>query len=78
MSDKKSATSEDQEVEELDGLALEEADQVLAALRELIKKVSSPVIKECLRSARADIVHLAASQDETDEDGIGEADLDAA
>ena len=40
-----------------------EAEEVIAALRELAKKVSSPVIKECLEVARFDIAYLTSGDD---------------
>jgi hypothetical protein len=40
-----------------------EAEGVIAALRELSKKVSSPVLKECLEVARFDIAYLASGDD---------------
>ena len=37
-----------------------EAEEVLAALRVLYQKVSSPVIRECLEAARSDIAYLTS------------------
>ncbi len=39
----------------------DEVGQVLSALRDLSQKVSSPMIRVCLESARDDIAHLAGS-----------------
>jgi len=41
----------------------EEVDEVLTALRQLRDRASSPVVRACLDVARADIVHLASSED---------------
>ncbi len=53
-------------------------ERVLEMLRELIPQVSSPVVQECLRSARCEIAFLTSSdagfpeEDEEDEDGPDE------
>jgi hypothetical protein len=41
-----------------------EVEQVLAALGELSQKVSSPLIRVCLESAREDIAHLTGTSAE--------------
>lgn len=46
----------------------DEVDEVLTALRLLLKKVSSPVIRVCLESARSDIVHLASVGEDLEPD----------
>jgi hypothetical protein len=39
----------------------DEVVAVLAALRELAQRVSSPMIRVCLETAQEDIVHLAGT-----------------
>jgi hypothetical protein len=41
----------------------DEVEEVLAALHELARKVSSPMIRVCLESARDDIAHLSGRGD---------------
>jgi hypothetical protein len=43
-----------------------EVEMVLAALRELAQKVSSPVIRACLESAHDDIIHLVGRGEDAD------------
>jgi hypothetical protein len=45
----------------------DEVKMVLAALRELAQKVSSPVIRACLESAHDDIVHLVGRGGDADQ-----------
>lgn len=51
-----------------------EVEQVLAALRELYQKVSSPMIRACLEAARDDIAYLAGTGEGDGEAGAVEAD----
>jgi hypothetical protein len=46
--------------EDLDGRTADEVDLVLAALRELRKRVANPTIRACLDDARSDIAFLTA------------------
>jgi hypothetical protein len=58
---------------------LDEVDQVLTALRRLKNQIGSPVVKECLEAARADIAHLvgtSAEDEEEDEDDEDDEDDD--
>ncbi len=46
-----------------------DAEEVLETLQGLIPQVASPVVQECLRSARYEIAHLTSTQGELhDED----------
>ncbi len=48
-----------------------DVDVALAGLRELYQRVSSPVIRACLESARDDIAHLAGGgRDERADDDL--------
>jgi hypothetical protein len=58
----------------LPGNVQEELDTVLTVLRELGKRVSSPVVKACLDEARADIAFLATCEDIPEEVEDGERD----
>ena len=60
MSERKHASVAGQEHNPQETLT-REAEGVIAALRVLGRRVSSPVIKECLETARFDIAYLASS-----------------
>ncbi len=44
----------------------DEVEMVLAALRELQRKVFSPIIRACIESAHGDIVHLVGGGEDAD------------
>jgi hypothetical protein len=52
----------------------QEAEEVIAALRELGQRVSSPVIRECLETARFDIAYLASTGDDVIADRFDDDD----
>ena len=62
-----------------DEIEQDEVDGVLTALRLLMRKVSSPVVRACLEAARSDIAHLASTGDEDGDERLDDgADAAAA
>lgn len=47
-----------------------EREEILTVLRTLMERASSPVIRECLREACADIAYLTSTGDEADAEAM--------